>query len=111
VGPYKLNKDQLRQGDVFFVRVASLPPDAEKVDTHGGRLVIAHGEATGHVHAFEFHDGELYRTAGGAQFVNVIREGAQLLHDEHSAVTFPKGIWKRAFQTEYSPQALRTVAD
>lgn len=40
----------LRQGDVLLVAVAALPSDCAEVPPEGQRLVLAHGEATGHAY-------------------------------------------------------------
>jgi xanthine dehydrogenase molybdopterin-binding subunit B len=100
-----------RQGDVLLRRIAQLPADATRVDTQGQNVVLALGEATGHKHQFQFSDAEIYRTAGGAQLVHVLRDGAPLLHEEHSAAEMPQGFYERIEQVEYSPAELRAVAD
>lgn len=40
-----------RQGDVAIFRVAALPPGAMLRKRECGRIVLAHGEVTGHAHA------------------------------------------------------------
>lgn len=42
---------QLRQGDVQIQQVAKLPAGCKEVPSEGGRIVLAHGEVTGHAHA------------------------------------------------------------
>ena len=39
-----------RQGDVLVVPVDEIPTGLKKVPREQGRLVLAHGEATGHAH-------------------------------------------------------------
>jgi len=95
-----------RQGDVLLQAVAKLPAGVERVDS----LVVAEGEATGHKHQFQFGDAEMYRGAGGAQFIHALKEAA-LGHEEHETVVLPPGIYKRIQQVEYTPAALRNVAD
>lgn len=98
-----------RQGDVLLQRIARLPPDAVKVDTCGGPVVVTYGEATGHKHQFVFRDAEMFR-AGGAQYLRTV-EGAKMLHEEHDSAVMRKGVYKRIPQMQYTPAALRPVED
>lgn len=40
-----------RQGDVLIQRIASLPKEITKLARENGRVVLAHGKATGHHHS------------------------------------------------------------
>ena len=40
-----------RQGDVLLVPCAGIPADACEEAPEGGRVILAHGERTGHCHA------------------------------------------------------------
>jgi hypothetical protein len=40
-----------RQGDVMIVPVDAIPEGLKRVPLEGGRVVLAHGEVTGHAHA------------------------------------------------------------
>lgn len=42
-----------RQGDIRLVPVAKLPEDLTEVPRQNGRLVLAEGEATGHLHVID----------------------------------------------------------
>lgn len=53
------NQFQYRQGDVYLFRVDALPA-ADKVKPVGKNHVLAYGEATGHCHAINKDDCELY---------------------------------------------------
>jgi hypothetical protein len=99
-----------RQGDVLLQQIDRIPTDAQLVDTNGAPVVVAEGEATGHKHQFRFRDAEMYRGGGGAQYIRALTD-APLTHEEHQTVVLPPGIYKRIQQVEYSPAALRTVAD
>lgn len=46
---------QLRQGDVQLQQVAKLPDGCTEVPPEGNRIVLAHGEVTGHAHAIYDH--------------------------------------------------------
>ena len=40
-----------RQGDVLIIPVAKLPDCLEPMKRERGRVILAHGEVTGHAHA------------------------------------------------------------
>jgi hypothetical protein len=101
----------IRQGDVCLVRVKAIPADAieQKIE---GRIVLQHGEVTGHAHAFydDTQNIKLYVAHGGARYLDVSAPSA-LKHEEHSTARVPAGKWLLPMQTEYSPAELRRVAD
>jgi len=105
--------DTIRQGDVLLVRVGSIPKDAVLEKPTSNKLILAHGEMTGHHHRFEFLDisynVKLY-SKGGARYLEVLSPVA-LLHEEHAPVTVSKGKWMLPRQVEYTPAELRNVAD
>lgn len=118
-----------RQGDVLIRRVNALPDDDQlKLRApEAGRLVLAHGEATGHAHAiavdpapwaeepditqadvaavttlFEARDGRLYLKA---------QKAVDVVHEEHDTITLEPGVYEVSRQREYSPEEIRRVAD
>ncbi|WP_371499123.1 hypothetical protein OG871_23940 [Kitasatospora sp. NBC_00374] len=106
-----------RQGDVLIVPVeesavpsvvAGLP--ARPRDPRG-RLVLALGEVTGHAHAV-VGPGELRREAGpfGTAWLR-LPEGGRVVHEEHAVIALPKGWYRVVRQREYTPGAVRVVAD
>jgi hypothetical protein len=101
----------IRQGDVCLVRVKAIPADAveQKIE---GRIVLQHGEVTGHAHAFydDTQNIKLYVAHGGARYLDVSAP-SDLLHEEHSTARVPAGKWLLPSQVEYTPQELRRVAD
>jgi hypothetical protein len=103
-----------RQGDVLLKRVGGLPGREHKlVDRDGGRIVLAYGEATGHAHAIADREANLYETADlTRRFLEVLSEGGvDLAHEEHGTITLPTGSYEVFRQREYSPDAIRNVAD
>jgi hypothetical protein len=101
-----------RQGDVLVVPIGKLPQGLEQVPPEGNRVVLAHGEATGHAHAIKKQEASLFRDPKlMAVFLQVGQEGALLEHDEHSTIKLPSGNYQVIRQREYSPQAIRNVAD
>lgn len=104
----------IRQGDVALVRVKAIPEGAIEQPVKDNKVILALGEATGHHHRFEFLDQsysvKLYIAAGGARYLDVSAP-ADLLHEEHSTARVPAGKWLLPVQVEYTPAALRQVAD
>jgi hypothetical protein len=98
--------DHYRQGDVLLIRRQG-PPAAKgrKVPREDGRIVLAHGEVTGHAHAIEADHAELYEASDGTRWLEVSGEPATLTHEEHGAVTLDPGIYEVRRQREYVPRA------
>jgi len=126
---------QLRQGDVQLQQVAALPKGCTALPPEGNRIVLAHGEVTGHAHAIYDHiqqerqatpgaageiaeaaiaraksKAQLWRAADGIRYLEVT-ETVTLKHEEHTQHTLPPGIYKLPVQMEYEPKELRRVAD
>ena len=130
----KQQEVQLRQGDVYLRRVEKLPDGAKPVSLEGGRIVLAHGEATGHAHAIADH-GQDVKPAGeaaaaeivealiarhqgkarlyehrGDRFL-VVEEPVNLTHEEHTPHLIPPGVYEVPVQMEYDARIMRRVAD
>lgn len=114
---------QLRQGDVQLQQVAALPAKRTEIAPAGNRLVLAHGEVTGHAHAIydyaqsarEIADAtiaraRLWSAPDGTRYLEVI-EPVTLRHEEHTEHAIPPGVYKLPVQVEYTPAELRRVAD
>ncbi|WNO71089.1 hypothetical protein [Streptomyces sp. AM8-1-1] len=106
-----------RQGDVLIVPVAEEAVPSHIAGTPGeardgrGRLVLALGEVTGHAHAVT-GPGRLVREPGPfGPMVLQLPEGGRVVHEEHAAITLPKGWYRVVRQREYLPGAVRSVAD
>ena len=111
---------QMRQGDVFLKSVARIPAGAVEVKLDNGEVVLAYGEVTGHKHRIcHFMDtgalpARLFE-AGDMRFLDV-QEPTNLVHEEHATVALQPGVYKVSkfgigTQREYSPEAIRSVAD
>lgn len=102
-----------RQGDILILPVKSVPQGLVEVPREAGRVVLAHGEATGHAHVVEgeevlFLAADLEELEG--RFLRVEAEAA-VVHDEHDTIVLPPGDYEVRRQREYSPEEIRTVAD
>lgn len=104
---------QFRQGDVLIESVEKIPRKAKKLPRENGRVVLAHGEVTGHAHAIKDKRVELLSETGGRElcYLRVDCAEALLQHEEHSTVRLPVGKYRVTKQREYHPQELRYVAD
>lgn len=100
-----------RQGDVLIVPVKTLPKGRAEVKSGvPGRVVLAYGEVTGHHHSIEKEDATLTEFEG-ATYLEVAEALADLEHQEHSTIQIPKGKYRVIRQREYTPEAIRNVAD
>ena len=103
-----------RQGDVLVVQADTAPDRLEPVPLEAGRLILAHGEVTGHAHVV-VGEAELFTSADltdlEERFLRVAGDRAQLVHDEHATLDLPPGDYIVRRQREYTPEEIRTVAD
>ena len=101
-----------RQGDVLLVEVARRPSDVRPVPRERGRLVLAHGEATGHAHVVADAAAELV-TREQAEQLYLLVHGTEVVleHEEHAPIPLPPGSYRVIRQREYAPDSVRFVAD
>lgn len=115
--------EHIRQGDTLLRKVSDIPAQAREMKRdEAGRIVLAHGERTGHAHAF--------RGKGICSFTTLVNEdvefllvnggsgGAMLNHElisgakaEHDPIKVPDGKYEAAQQVEHSPAEIIRVAD
>ena len=101
----------IRQGDVLVRQVDAIPAGAKKVAKDKGRVILAYGEVTGHVHAI-WNRAVMFRDDGlGQTFLRVEEGGTTVVHEEHAPVDLPAGNYEVVIQREYTPEGLRNVAD
>lgn len=128
---------QLRQGGVQIQQVTKLPAGCTEIKPEGGRIVLAHGEVTGHAHAIYDYlkkpaqrreqpaaadeiaeaaiaraqaKARLWRAPNGERYLEVT-ETVTLRHEEHTQHSIPPGVYQLPTQVEYTPAELRRVAD
>lgn len=103
-----------RQGDVLIRSIDSIPRAAKDV-TPNDRIVLAHGEVTGHAHAIAKGDTREFSMADAAgavrRFLSVVSADVEVRHEEHAAIPLPPGAYEIVQQREYFPEAIRNVAD
>jgi hypothetical protein len=107
-------QNQARQRDVLLIRVPQHRA-ASPVAPEDGRLVLAHGEVTGHHHSFALADRiALFREdgSGGGLFLSVGGDApAKLEHQEHSTIPIAPGTYRALRQRTFHAGMARRVAD
>jgi hypothetical protein len=105
----KSNKKSVyRQGDVLILPINEIPNNLNRTK----RVTLALGEVTGHHHSIS--DGAVGYADDSdalADYFEVNDESADLTHQEHDTITLPKGKYRKVIQVEYTPEAIRNVAD
>jgi hypothetical protein len=99
-----------RQGDVLIVECSRVEASKE-VEREGGRIVLAHGEVTGHAHAIASMDATLLMNEATLNRYLDVRAPVTLDHEEHGRIELPSGFFQVVRQREYRPEGLRQVAD
>lgn len=112
----------IRQGDILLQQIDAgiIPAPSNMIPIQNSRT-LALGEATGHHHTFTNPQQQvlLYRDMKNGkpdepELVQVIaKEGAELTHQEHNAITVPEGTYKVVREQEYNPfeKALQRTVD
>src|SRR5208282_1913896 len=96
------------QGDVLIRRIQSLPKQTAQPRLNG---ILAYGEVTGHAHKVEdMTRAEVLEIESGL-YMRVGEEGVRIVHEEHAPITLPPGNYEVEIQREYTPEAIRNVAD
>jgi hypothetical protein len=105
-------KTQYRQGDCFIVRLSKAPKaDLKEIPRENGRVVLAHGESTGHSHAIADQAARFMLNEQTLQRFLEIKEPSTLRHEEHRAFELPVGDYEVILQREYNPASIRNVLD
>jgi hypothetical protein len=103
--------NQVRQGDVFLERVGAMPEGLKPVKRERGRVVLAHGEVTGHAHAIKERKVRLFGPDDAGDTYLQAEAACTVTHEEHATIPLEPGIYRVRRQREYSPEEIRRVAD
>jgi len=107
-----------RQGDVLVRQVRSRDRAGKDVRERG-RVILAHGEVTGHAHeviaaepvmAEAEPPAAFFEEPDGRRFL-FINRACNLVHQEHGLIALAPGCYEVVRQREYSPEEIRNVAD
>lgn len=109
--------EMYRQGDVLIMRA----PEGETLDNmmlvprDQGRVILAYGEVTGHAHALVDDNVALYMPRPDStkkdRLLNIVKGPVMLRHEEHGPIPLKPGLYIVRRQREYTPEAIRNVAD
>ena len=92
----------IRQGDVLLISVEAIPDDAvEQPRDQSGRVILAHGEVTGHAHALHEVGVTMLLAANDEVFLRVL-EPSSLVHEEHDHIVIPPGLYRIVRQREWT---------
>lgn len=108
---------------MLIERIENIPATAKR-QKKSQKVILAHGEVTGHHHALEVADPadwwkgeqeiaptlEKPSTLAGELFL-ALPIGGVVTHPEHSKIELPSGNYRVTRQREYSPEEIRNVAD
>jgi len=103
-----MSKGIYRQGDVFIIPVDTVPVTTV-VEPRKGDIILAEGEVTGHAHRITDKKAVMFRL--GDQRYLITENESTVTHEEHGAITLPKGSYRIQIQREYTPGAVRNVSD
>lgn len=117
------NKNKMvRQGDILIEKIDHKPETYDA--SENGRIILAHGEVTGHAHEIDDReqatlgkpampikvDGDT-DSETATQSILTLGRNANLVHQEHAGIPLERGTYRVTRQREYSPEAIRNVAD
>jgi hypothetical protein len=116
-----VEKIQFRQGDVLIESITEIP-DVAKKQERSRQVTLAYGEITGHKHVLETEDpADWWRVEeanrsfisgeGAIDIFLSVSAGGTVNHPEHAPIQLPPGLYRVTRQREYSPTAIRGVAD
>lgn len=100
--------NMVRQGDVLVRRVTA--PKNQKdlrrkeVKRENGRVVLAHGEATGHAHAIHEPRVRMFRDDALGRTLMKVEETAKIVHEEHDTIELDPGWYEVVRQSEFTGQ-------
>src|ERR1700687_3249442 len=89
---------QYRQGDVFFEE-ATIPSHLKAEPKKDTKIILEHGETTGHYHAVEAEHANLYLD-GCRQYLEVCL-ALPMTHQEHEEIVYPAKSYERCKQLTY----------
>ena len=100
-----------RQGDVLIQQIDAIPKDTKRQKAKG-RIILAHGEVTGHHHSLAANSADWWKLDGdeSEQFLDV-HQATEVVHQEHNPIALEPGRYRVLRQKEYAPVAIRNVTD
>ena len=110
----KTVKNQSRQGELCFTKIAKLPEGLTEVQRVNGRFIVGHSE-TGHHHYIDSINAKFYESPNPNICYLKIDGEAYLEHarefETHETQAFLPGIYQVDKQVENTPDGWRQVQD
>lgn len=104
------SKKMYRQGDVLLIATTETARGQDAREK--GRIILAHGEMTGHAHEIEATPEVTFEEVNAAKILRVMgSQPVMLKHQEHSPIEIEPGTYIARRQSEYAPEEIRNVAD
>ncbi len=101
-----------RQGDVLLVPCKKEDmKDTVQGELEQGRIVLAHGETTGHAHAMDPQGVDFVVNQQTMDRYLNVKKVAKLKHEEHGEIEIPVGTYRVVRQREWTPSDWQTVQD
>jgi hypothetical protein len=101
-------KNQYRQGDILIQECKTIPKSAVKQKAVG-KIILAHGEVTGHHHSLEADAADWWKE-GDSQYLDVVI-AKPVKHQEHGPIPLRAKKHIIIRQSEYTPAEIRNVQD
>ena len=108
-----------RQGDILLIECKELPELDEKIissiegPSQDNSIILALGEATGHKHQIIYPEKKAFlkKAKNSNQFLLIVSDTVDLVHEEHSKITLSPGNYRVIRQRQYTPEKIINVAD
>jgi hypothetical protein len=112
--------ESARQGEVYILRIKSLPSDAKKIEAKNGNLIVGHSE-TGHHHVIKESTMVNFYSSDNAvvSYLEVIEatEKTEVFldhlrgYDTHETIGISEGVYAVINGIESAPEGWRRVQD
>lgn len=108
-----MSKPMFRQGDVLLVLETRQRIMFDEPNEANERVILAHGEKTGHSHSVAALDARLREESsqGSVHRFLDVRRATTLCHEEHAPILLSSGTYRVILQRQYDPATERPVHD
>lgn len=104
-------KNQVRQGDVLLLPENSVPATAKKLKPENRRVILAHGEVTGHHHSIASDKADWWKDDGSSDTFVAPKRGAKLEHQEHATIALRPVVHRVRKQRMFHMGLVKRVTD